>query len=79
MRVEQIRSYLFTGLITLAGFIGVFSCFALLFRWMRNRCCTVIYGVLLFPFWIIALAVGLSAMFVAHTAADEFNKECNTL
>jgi len=64
---------------TLAAFIALFSCFAFLFKWMRNRCCTVIFGTLLLPFWIIALAVGLSAMGVAHTSADEFLKECDKL
>jgi len=63
----------------LAVFIAILSCFGMLFKWMRNRCCTIIYGTLMLPFWIIAISVGLSAMFLAHTAADEFTKECRKL
>lgn len=63
----------------LAIFIALLSCFGFLFKWMRNRCCTVIYGVIMFPFWVIAIAVGGSAMFLANEAANEFNKECDLL
>ena len=33
----------------------------------------------MFPFWVIAIAVGGSAMFLANEAANEFNKECDLL
>lgn len=63
----------------LAIFIALLSCFGFLFKWMRNRCCTVIYGVIMFPFWVIAITVGGAAMFLANEAANEFNKECDLL
>ena len=79
LRVEQVRDRLFEGLMVLAIFIALLSCFGFLFKWMRNRCCTVIYGVIMFPFWIIAIVVGGSAMFLANEVANEFNKECDLL
>ena len=78
LRVDQVHEYLFTGLMTMAVFTAIFSCFGFTFKWMRNRCCTVIYGTLIFPVWLISLVVGLTAMAIAHSVVDEFTKECNT-
>ena len=72
MEKYDVRTYLFVVLFGLAVFIVLFSCFGLLFKWMRNRCCTVMYGTCLLPLWIATVAIGSGAVFVSYTSADEF-------
>ncbi len=75
----DIRQFFFTGLMTLAVFIVIFSCFGLSFCWIRNRPCIMFWGTLLLPLWLLTVGVGLAAIFISFTAADEFEKECETL
>ena len=79
MEEYDVRSYLFFVLFSLAIFITCFGCFGMLFKWMRNRCCTVMYGACLLPLWIVTVAIGAGAIYVSYTAADEFEKECKDL
>ena len=79
MEKYEVRTYLFVALFGLAVFIVLFSCFGMLFRWMRNRCCTVLYGCCLLPLWVGTMGVGFGAIFVSYTSADEFSKACEFL
>jgi len=79
MNEYEIRQYLFTGLITLSFFIVLFACFGMVFKWIRNRCCIMLFGTLLLPLWALTVSVGLAAVFISYTAADEFEKECDAL
>lgn len=72
MNDYDVRSYLFYSLFTLASFIILFGCFGAAFKWMRNRCCTVIFGMCLTPLWVGTVAVGLASIYISDTAADEF-------
>ena len=75
----DVRTYLFIVLFGLAVFIVLFSCFGMLFKWMRNRCCTVLYGTCLLPLWVATVAIGGGAVFISYTAADEFEGECENV
>jgi hypothetical protein len=79
MNEYDVRQYLFHGLMTLAVFVAIFSCFGMTFKWMRNRPCIMFWGTLLLPLWLLTMGVGLAAIFISFTAADEFEKECDAL
>ena len=79
MEKYNVRSYLFFVLFTLALFITCFGCFGMLFKWMRNRCCTVLFGTCLLPLWVAAVGIGAGAIYVSFISADEFENECKEL
>lgn len=79
IRENEVRQNLFNGLIVLSSLIACFSCFGLTVKWMRNRCCMIIFGTLLFPLVIVTVVVGLASIYISYTAGDEFAKECKNL
>ena len=76
---EDVRSILIAWLYATAVLIILAGCFGMTFKWMRNKCCTVIYGSLLLPLLLLVLGIGVAAVYIAFTASDEFKKECDTL
>ena len=62
--------YLFNLWIVLASCIIGAGLFGMLFKWMRNRCCTVIYGTCLLPLWMITFAMGAVAVIISYTATQ---------
>ena len=76
IRENKVQENLFSGLVILAILNILFSLFGMSFKWMRNRCCTAVYGALLLPLWLVTLAIGFLAIYISYTAADEFWKEC---
>ena len=79
MNEYKVREYLFFALFTLGAFIVIFGCFGAIFKWMRNRCCTVLFGMCLTPLWIATVAIGGASVYISYTAADEFQDECDKL
>ena len=75
----SVREYLFYVLFVLAICILCFSCFGMLFKWMRNRCCIIVFGTCLLPLWTATIGIGAGAIYVSIIAADEFENECKDL
>ena len=75
----NIKQYLFVILMALASVILLLGCFGMTFKWMRNLCCTMLYGTVLLPIWVVTLGFGIAAIYISYTAADEFEKTCDTL
>ena len=72
MEKYNVVDYLFYGLFTLATFIVIFGLCGSTFKWMRNRPCTVLFGICLTPLWIATVAFGAATLYISNTAADEF-------
>lgn len=75
----NLRQYVFLYLMTISVFVILAGCFGMTFKWMRNKCCTVLYGALLLPLWLIVIGFGGASVYIAFTAADEFESECDNL
>ena len=75
----DLRRYLFTSLMTMSGFTILAGLFAMIFKWMRNKCCTVIFGCLMLPLWLYVLVLGLITLYVAIITEDAFVEECDNL
>ena len=76
LQETNIKKYLFVILITLSAFVALLGCVGMTFKWMRNLCCTMLYGTILLPVWAVTLGFGIAAVYISYTAADEFEKTC---
>lgn len=72
MHKYDVRTYISSVLLSLAICITCFGCFGMFFKWMRNRCCTVLFGTCLLPLWVSAVGIGFGSIYISYTAADEF-------
>ena len=79
LRERDVKKYLFAILITLASFILILSCCGMMFKWMRNLGCTMLYGTVLLPIMAATLGVGIAAIYISYTASSAFEDTCQTL
>jgi hypothetical protein len=74
--VGDVRKYIFAALLVFSLVTILIAALGLMFTCCKNRCFAVMYGILLFPSWIIILVIGIISVGASVAASDEIEKEC---
>ena len=74
--LERLRELVFIGLVAFSSICILAGLLGICLFWIKNRCCAVIYGILLFPTWIVVVVVGGAAVWASTASSDVLEEEC---
>ena len=77
--IKDGKKLIFTVLVIFAAATILIAVQGFCFSCIKNRCFAVIYGLILFPTWIVVIFVGSLAVVVSVAAEDEIKKQCQQI